>query len=317
MNAAPLEMSHTLPDIAPCEHIAGNEKFVRKALALQGRYVGPHGRSLMDITLDLEDGAPIGQEEPLRDFFAAMLLSHENSFKQVGVRVHAPQSAEIGRDLEAILGRAGAHVSYITVPKVRSAREVLWISGLIEHHLRRAGISRRIPLHLLVETPEALESLDELSRLPQVESLDFGLMDFISHLGGAIPADCMRSPGQFDHKLVALAKSRIALAALGAGKIANHNVTVDVKDPETAYADAYRARHEFGYLRMWSIHPEQIDPIIKGMTPSREEIDEAKEIIAAAVSAQWGPIQLNGRLHDRASFRYYWALLQRAGESPS
>jgi len=316
MSSVPLEISHSLPTVAPCEHIAGNERFVRKALARQGMHLGPQGRSLVDVTLDLEDGAPVGQEEPLRQLFASALLSHENAFKQVGVRVHAPQSAELARDLEVIVGQAGRVVSYITIPKVRSVREVLWIEGLIDHHLRRAGAHRHIPLHLLIETPEALEAADALAQMPHVEALDFGLMDFISHLGGAIPADCMQSPGQFEHKLVSSAKSRIALAALGAGKIANHNVTVDIRDPETAYADAYRARHEFGYLRMWSIHPEQIDPIIRGMTPSREELDEAKEIIAAAEAAQWGPIQANGRLHDRASFRYYWALLQRAGEAP-
>jgi len=28
--------------------------------------------------------------------------------------------------------------------------------------------------------------------------------------------------------------------------------------------------------------------------------------------AQWGPIQYAGELHDRATYRYYWELLQKA-----
>jgi citrate lyase subunit beta/citryl-CoA lyase len=315
METPPLELIHSLPTLAPCEHIAGNEKFIRKALALQGSFVTAHGRSLMDVTLDLEDGAPVGQEESLRSLCVSMLHSHDNAFKQCGVRVHTPLSTDLARDIEVVVGQAGSLISYITIPKVRTVQEVRWVAGLISHHLQCAGVARRIPLHLLIETPEALANLDRLAALPDVESLDFGLMDFISHLGGAVPAECMRSPGQFEHALVASVKSRIALAALASGKIPNHNVTIDFKDPETAYSDAYRARHEFGYLRMWSIHPEQIDPIIRGMTPSREEVDEAREIISAAAAAQWGPIQIQGRLHDRASFRYYWGILQRSGQS--
>ncbi len=314
MTCAPLEITFSLPSIAPCEHLAGNEKFAKKAFALQGKHLSPVGRSLVDVTLDLEDGAPVGQEEQLRSTFVAAIHSPENAFRQVGVRVHAPQSSELSRDLEVIVGKCGADISYITVPKVRSVQEVLWIHGVTKHYLRSSGIAKDVPLHLLVETPEALQCLDALAALPFVESLDFGLMDFISHLGGAVPADCMQSPGQFEHKIVAAVKSRIALAALSAGKIPTHNVTVDVKNSETAYADAYRARHEFGFMRMWSIHPEHIESIVRAMTPSHEEIDEAREIIAAARAANWGPIQLNGRLHDRASFRHYWGVLSRAGE---
>jgi citrate lyase subunit beta/citryl-CoA lyase len=88
-------------------------------------------------------------------------------------------------------------------------------------------------------------------------------------------------------------------------------VTVDVRNTEQAFADADRARRQFGFMRMWSIHPGQIEPIIRAMTPSAKEIDEAVKIIAAARAAKWGPIELDGRLHDRASYRYYWGVIER------
>jgi citrate lyase subunit beta/citryl-CoA lyase len=44
-------------------------------------------------------------------------------------------------------------------------------------------------------------------------------------------------------------------------------------------------------------------------------VSEAAGILGAAQAAQWGPIQYNGRLHDRASYRYYWTILQRAKAS--
>lgn len=310
--APPLDVTHTPPRIAPCEHIAGNEKFALKALQLQAQHVRRDGSSLVDVTLDLEDGSPIGQEAALRSTFVKILGSKHNRFKQVGVRIHSPTSPHFEVDLEEIVSKAGSAVTYITIPKVTSLREVAWAEGVIAHYLKRQGQRRRIPLHLLIETPEALACAHQLASHHLVETLDFGLMDFISHLGGAIPSEGMRSPTQFEHPLIARAKAEIAMAALSNNKVASHNVTVNVRAPEQAFEDARRARNTFGFLRMWSIHPDQIPHIIRGMAPTINEVNEAKEILAAAEAAAWGPIEHAGRLHDRASYRYYWGIASRS-----
>ena len=41
-------------------------------------------------------------------------------------------------------------------------------------------------------------------------------------------------------------------------------------------------------------------------------MNEATNILSEAMAAGWGPIAHHGRLHDRASYRYYWTVLQRA-----
>jgi len=63
---------------------------------------------------------------------------------------------------------------------------------------------------------------------------------------------------------------------------------------------------------MWSIHPGQILPIVKILAPQLDEVNEAAAILSQAQAVQWGPIQHNGILHDRASYRYYWTIIQRA-----
>ena len=78
-----------------------------------------------------------------------------------------------------------------------------------------------------------------------------------------------------------------------------------------ARAATQAARH-FGYTRMWSIHPSQIRPILAAFAPGDAAVQEAAEIIEAAHATQWAPISHNNRLHDRASFRYFWQLLERA-----
>ena len=53
-------------------------------------------------------------------------------------------------------------------------------------------------------------------------------------------------------------------------------------------------------------------PIVEAMRPDFSEVEAATEILIAAQDKGWGPIQHAGKLHDRASYRYYWELLQRA-----
>jgi citrate lyase subunit beta/citryl-CoA lyase len=94
--------------------------------------------------------------------------------------------------------------------------------------------------------------------------------------------------------------------------VPSHNVTLDFRNPDTAYDDARRARQEYGYLRMWSIHPAQIQPIIDAMKPAYEEVEAAAGILLAAQKAGWGPIQHHGEMHDRATYRLYWNRLRSA-----
>jgi citrate lyase subunit beta/citryl-CoA lyase len=137
-------------------------------------------------------------------------------------------------------------------------------------------------------------------------------MDFVSAHFGAVPAGAMRTPGQFTHPLVVRAKLEMVAACHAHDKVPSHNVTTEIKDKAIVANDAQRAAAEFGFTRMWSIHPDQIKPIVKAFTPRLAEVNEATSILLAAMAKDWGPIAHGGRLHDRASYRYYWTVLQRA-----
>jgi citrate lyase subunit beta/citryl-CoA lyase len=182
----------------------------------------------------------------------------------------------------------------------------------IEKTTNEAGLSREIPIHVLIETHGALAQVDTIAKLPWMQVLDFGLMDFISGHHGAIPSAAMKSPGQFEHALVARAKAQVVAAALANGLVPAHNVTLDLKNVYQTHADAARARNQFGFLRMWSIYPSQIQPIVDAMSPDFSEVQRAADILLAAQKASWGPIQHAGDLHDRATYRYFWELIQRA-----
>ncbi|HEX8962788.1 MAG TPA: aldolase/citrate lyase family protein [Rhodocyclaceae bacterium] len=297
----------SFPALAACEHFAGSEKLIRKALQIQAE-LGP----IFDITGDCEDGAPAGREREHAEMIATLIMSDENRFGRLGARIHDVTHPSWRADLETFVGRAGSRVAYIVLPKVDSADDALEQITALADFRSRFNVTREIPVHVLIETPRALREAWQIAALPGVESLDFGLMDFVSSHHGAIPDSAMRSPGQFEHPLVTRAKCEIAAAALGNGVVPSHNVTTEIRDAAVVREDARRAREEFGFLRMWSIHPAQIQPIVEAMRPDFGAVNAAAAILLAAQDADWGPIQHEGRLHDRASYRYYWELLCRA-----
>jgi len=299
------------PALAACEHFAGSEKNLRKALQLQSE-LQADGRPLFDVTADCEDGAPAGRETEHAAMIADLLLDPANRYGRLGARIHDVTHSHWRDDLQAIVGRGGKQVAYIVLPKAGNADDALTQIAALDEARARHGIEREIPVHVLIETPGALHEVWQIAALPHVESIDFGLMDFVSAHHGAIPGSAMRSPGQFSHPLIVRAKCDIAAAALGNGVVPAHNVTTELNDPDVVREDARRARHEFGFLRMWSIHPRQIQPIVEAMRPDFAEVTEASAILLAAQNADWGPISREGKLHDRASYRYYWELLRRA-----
>ena len=289
-----------------CDHYAGSEKLMHKSMALQNELA-----SIFDITFDCEDGAATGSEINHANLVAQLIASDQNIHLRIGARIHDIESPFFNSDLEIILGSAAKKIAYLVIPKVDNAKQV---SGAIKHINLIAKKHGRtdLPVHVLIETHNALAAVDQIAALPQIECLSFGIMDFVSSHYGAIPSNAMRSPGQFSHPLVMRAKLEIAAACHRYGKIPSHNVTTEIRDTSTVASDATRALQECGYTRMWSIHPDQIKPIVKAMSPRSSEINEAVSILGAAQQEQWGPIQYNGRLHDRASYRYYWMLLKKA-----
>ena len=92
-------------------------------------------------------------------------------------------------------------------------------------------------------------------------------------------------------------------------------VVTEFKDERALSAAATTASRKLGYTRMWSIHPAQVRVIVDAFAPSTAEVDLASEILLAAMAAGWAPIRHRDTLHDRASYRYFWHVLQRAHQT--
>ncbi|HSG19168.1 MAG TPA: hypothetical protein VLA31_00230, partial [Burkholderiaceae bacterium] len=103
-----------------CEHYAGDTKKLEKTLA--HRFAGPFS---YDITIDFEDGAPVGQEaeaaQALVACLAASLKEWPSASSQppgVGFRVHPPDHPSFQDDLRLLAQALALDLAYLTIPKV-------------------------------------------------------------------------------------------------------------------------------------------------------------------------------------------------------
>ena len=312
---SPRDVLFGADDLAPalpvCDHYAGVEPRMRKSLALQAE-LGP----VFDVTLDCEDGAPVGGEAEHAHLVAELVASKANAHGRVGARLHPVQHDAFAVEAQTLVQRCGQRLAYLMLPKANGIADVQRACDEIDHQSRVRGLDRQIPLHALIETHGALAEVAAIAAHPRIESISFGLMDFVAAHRGAIPQSAMSAAGQFEHPLVVRAKLEIAAACHAHNKTPSHCVVTEFKQLDLLEAAARRAARSFGYTRMWSIHPDQIQPIVDAFAPSVAEVDQAVEILLAAQAAQWAPISHVGSagatLHDRASYRYFWHVLELA-----
>jgi len=302
-----------------------------KSLGLQDELTQEFGACVCDVTLDCEDGAPVGGEhehalmvaELLEQAFANSLPTSHTPQRRVTARVHPVDHPAFEQDVETIVSRAGRWLCHLMVPKVDSVADVDRAAACVDRVAGQAARPGLLPLHVLIESPLALANVQQIAAHPRVESVSLGLMDFVSSHGGAIPAAAMGvaasgnadSMDQFSHLLVVRAKVELASACHAYGKTPSHGVVTEFRDLNVVHAAARRAARWLGFTRMWSIHPDQIRPILAAFAPDASEVNLASRIICDAAAAQWAPISVEGRLHDRASYRYYWQVLEKAHQT--
>ena len=308
---------HALP---VCDHYSGVPARMRKSLQLQAQLAQEMGVSIFDVTLDCEDGAAIGAE--LEQARSVTALLHEfqspdpaqGAKVRIGVRLHPVDHPAFALDVQTIVGSAAGQLAFVMLPKVESRSQVDQAISQIDPQ----AVDIRLPIHVLIESPAALHQVFSIAAHPRVQSMSFGLMDFVSAHGGAIPASAMALGGsgsaldQFHHPLVLRAKMEIASACHAHGKVPSHCVVTELRDTAAIEAAARQAAQAFGFTRMWSIHPDQIRPILRGFAPTGDEVEHAAAIVLAAAAQDWAPIAVHGQLHDRASYRYFWQVLERA-----
>ncbi len=261
------------------------------------------GAAADTVVLDLEDAVPPDQKDAARSAVAAAI--ERGGFRsEVAVRVNGPGTAELERDLEALV-RAGA--AAFLLPKAERGAEVGRVCAQLDALERGAGRRRQAALLLLIESPAGVVAAAELARASsRVEALCFGHADF-SLLMGLDAPDPARG-------VVLHARCAIALAARAAGLSPIDTVHLAVRD-ESSFREAAELGLELGFEGKLCIHPRQAEIANQVFAPSPEKVERARRLIAAweeARAAGRAVLAFEGQMVDAPLVEVQRRLLERA-----
>ncbi len=258
------------------------------------------------VCLDLEDAVALNQKEEARNLVAQALSQLDFGATERCVRINEAHSSLAQADLEAILP---LRPDAIMVPKVSSARDLLWVDArILEAETHHGWPIGSIALLALIETALGVVRLTEIAEAtPRLQALAFGAEDLMADVGGR------RTP---TNREVACPRSMVVLTAAAFGLQALDQVYVAYKDLEGLRAEAEDAAI-LGYQGKQVIHPAQARVVQEVFTPSAEEIAHAQRVLKAMEEAEaqgQGVFALDGKMVDAPMIKAARRVLVRAGK---
>ncbi len=256
-----------------------------------------------EVVIDLEDSVAPGAKAEARELVCRVLAEGRPGPSLVAVRVNALDSPWYGDDVDALVERAGPAVDSLVVPKVERAEDVLEVGRMLDERGASMGIQA------LVETAAGLLRVGEIATASQrVDTLILGYADLAASLRRANPEQaCERW---------LYAQEAVLVAARAAGVEAIDGPFLAIADEEGLRRWAEHVR-DLGYDGKWAIHPSQLALINQTFTPSDDELDRARDILAALAQAESdaarGAVQLDGKMIDEASRKQAERVVARAG----
>lgn len=248
------------------------------------------------LILDLEDSVAPERTTAARSMVAEFLRAHPNrTQQQCWVRINPLQTPQALADLVAVMP---ARPNGIMLPKPLNAKDVQQLDHCLSALEVREGLAlgstRIIPV--ATEVPGALFDLQSYAGVsPRLQGLTWGAEDLATAVGASSNRD---ASGEFTFTYK-LARSLCLLASAHAQVQAIDTLSVDFKDMKALAADVQNARTE-GFSGKLAIHPDQVEVINQGFTPSTQEISHAQRIVDAFAQARGaGAVQLDGKMVDK------------------
>jgi citrate lyase subunit beta / citryl-CoA lyase len=272
---------------------ASSKQFIAKA----------HERAADAIILDLEDSVAPNEKEKARAGLDEAVRSVSRNGATVFVRINSTDDAGFA-DAEAACraGAFGLFVSKAGRPEVLERLDKHLQK--IERALKRNEKTRLVPM---IEDPGAvLDARSIAGATPRVFGLLVGSEDLATAMGAEPTSEVLRIP-----------KILVHLAAKAAGVMSFGFVfsQTHFRDLE-GIAQAAREARSFGFDGATCVHPSAIPILNEIFSPSVEEIDRAKRMIAAyelSIAAGKGACVFDGKMIDVPMVTRARALLAKQG----
>ena len=258
------------------------------------------------LILDLEDSVSPDRTAIARSMVAEFLKAHSNRKQQLWVRINPLQTPLALHDLVAVMA---GKPDGIMLPKPLNAKDAQQLDHCLSALEVREGLelgsTRIIPV--ATEVAGALFDLQSYAgATPRLQGLTWGAEDLATAVGATSNRD---ASGEFTFTYK-LARSLCLLASAHAEVQAIDTLSVDFKDMKALAADVQNARRE-GFSGKLAIHPDQVEVINQGFTPSAHDLSHAQRIVDAFAQAQGaGAVQLDGKMVDKPHLTQALRLLQ-------
>ena len=286
------------------------DKPCRTTLSVPGNKEKMHAKAAASnvdvIMLDLEDSVPADQKEAARKTVIDSLLSLDFNAKCVDLRINSLDTPFAYKDLIQVVEAAGDHLDNIVVPKVNDEGDIHFVSRLLDGLEMALGQKRQIRIQACIETAQGLSRIKEIAEADaRLSALAFGIADYQASIGAGLISlsghgenEEQVYPGHRWHFPI----SRMVMAAKANGLLALDAPYGNFKDDDGLKKSTDLGK-ALGCDGKWVIHPDQIDTVNQVFTPSKEEIQRAKQILEAADDRSRGAVAVDGRMVDQATIR--------------
>lgn len=261
------------------------------------------------IMLDLEDSVPVDAKFDARRLVAQSLTAISWGQKIVSVRINSTDTPFCYRDVVDVVEYAGDKIHSIVIPKVNHASDIYFLDHLLEGIELAKGIQKHIAIEACIETAQGLEQVSEIARSSQrLRTLVFGIADYTASVGARLVS--LSGHGESESDLYPGHRWHYPLSKMVQAAKANRLLAIDApygnfKDNDGLIQSATMAC-ALGCDGKWAIHPSQIDTLNQVFSPSKEDIERAARVLAAAREADLsgrGAIAVDGRMVDQATIR--------------
>lgn len=261
------------------------------------------------LILDLEDSVAADRKQIAREMVLAYLESSDRGGPRLYVRVNALDTGLTLGDLAAVMqGRPDG----IVFPKCVGQADVDLLAHYLDALEAREGIEAGTTRVLTIATESAAAVLAlaaNPARHARLIGHSWGGEDLMADLGALAKGP---EPGQYDDTFK-LARTVNLMASVAAGVTAYDTVYPDIKNVAGLRAEAADARR-MGYGGKIAIHPDQVAIIHEVFTPSAQEVDWARRVIATFESNPGsGVLTLDGKMLDKPHLVLARRLLARTG----
>jgi malyl-CoA/(S)-citramalyl-CoA lyase len=310
----PSRMIHFFP--------ASNPKMVAKL---------PDLATKVDVLLaNLEDGVPAADKEAARRGMVDVGRSVDFGTAQFWTRVNALDSPWALDDLIAAVTEVGNALDVIMIPKVEGAEDIHYVDRLLAQLEARAGLTRPIQVHAILETARGVANVEEIcAASPRMQGLSLGPADLAANrrmkttrVGGGHPDYLVRQDpvggdihaprAVFQQDLWHYTIARMVDACQANGILAYYGPFGDIADV-IACEDQFRNAYLLGCVGAWSLHPAQIDIARRVFSPSAADVRHARQVIAAMGDGT-GAVMLDGKMEDDASVKQCRVMVDLAEE---